>query len=78
MHFGVDYLRPILYHNNKEAIRMGDIDIFKKWIEESERIVAFTGAGVSTESGIKDFRSADGLYSERWRPNIKGSTEPVI
>lgn len=54
---------------------MGNIETLKKWIEESNRIVAFTGAGVSTESGIKDFRSADGLYSERWRPNGKDSTE---
>lgn len=35
----------------------------KKMIEESKRIVFFGGAGVSTESGIPDFRSADGLYS---------------
>ena len=54
---------------------MKDIDILKKWIAESKRIVAFTGAGVSTESGIKDFRSKDGLYSENWRPNGHNSTE---
>jgi NAD-dependent deacetylase len=35
-------------------------------IDESENIVFFGGAGVSTESGIPDFRSADGLYSERY------------
>jgi NAD-dependent deacetylase len=51
------------------------IDILKKWISESSRIVAFTGAGVSTESGIKDFRSKDGLYSEKWSPNSTDSTE---
>lgn len=39
----------------------------KNWIEESERIVFFGGAGVSTESGLKDFRSVDGLYAERWK-----------
>ena len=33
----------------------------EKWIEKSERIVFFGGAGVSTESGIPDFRSVDGL-----------------
>ena len=38
------------------------IQTLKKWIEESSRIVFFGGAGVSTESGIKDFRSVDGLY----------------
>lgn len=54
---------------------MDNIEILKKWVAESNRIVAFTGAGVSTESGIKDFRSADGLYSENWRPNGNDSTE---
>ena len=37
----------------------------KKYIEESENIVFFGGAGVSTESGIPDFRSKDGLYNQR-------------
>jgi len=57
---------------------MKKIEILKRWIDESNQIVAFTGAGVSTESGIKDFRSADGLYSENWRPNEHGSTESGI
>ena len=56
---------------------MNDIETLKKWVAESKRIVAFTGAGVSTESGIKDFRSKDGLYSENWRPNERDSTEYV-
>ena len=38
------------------------IQILKDWIKESKRIVFFGGAGVSTESGIPDFRSATGLY----------------
>ena len=38
----------------------------KKWVEESNRIVFFGGAGVSTESGIPDFRSVDGLYSQKF------------
>ena len=37
-----------------------------KWIGESERIVFFGGAGVSTESGIPDFRSVDGLYHQKF------------
>ena len=45
---------------------MDKIDIFKQWIGESRRIVAFTGAGVSTESGIPDFRSVDGLYHQKF------------
>lgn len=35
-------------------------------IDDSKRIVFFGGAGVSTESGIPDFRSADGLYSQKY------------
>lgn len=45
---------------------MEKIEMLKNWIQESERIVAFTGAGVSTESGIPDFRSQDGLYSQKF------------
>ena len=45
---------------------MEDIQKLKQWIGESKRIVFFGGAGVSTESGIKDFRSVDGLYREKF------------
>jgi len=38
----------------------------KQWIAESKRIVFFGGAGVSTESGIPDFRSVDGLYRQKF------------
>ena len=38
----------------------------RKMVENSNYIVFFGGAGVSTESGIKDFRSVDGLYSQRF------------
>ena len=42
----------------------------QQWIDESQRIVFFGGAGVSTESGIPDFRSVDGLYNQKyaWPP----------
>lgn len=42
-----------------------DVEKLQKMIDESNNIVFFGGAGVSTESGIKDFRSADGLYNEK-------------
>jgi len=42
------------------------IQTLKKWIDESSNIVFFGGAGVSTESGIPDFRSVDGLYSQKY------------
>ena len=45
---------------------MSKIDVLKQWIEESSSIVFFGGAGVSTESGIPDFRSVDGLYSQHF------------
>lgn len=39
----------------------------KEWIDGSENIVFFGGAGVSTESGIPDFRSVDGLYNMKYK-----------
>lgn len=42
------------------------IQKFKEMVAESDNIVFFGGAGVSTESGIKDFRSVDGLYSLKY------------
>lgn len=44
-----------------------NIQKLKKLVDESDNIVFFGGAGVSTESGIKDFRSVDGLYSQTFR-----------
>jgi len=45
---------------------MEKLETLKRWISESSRIVFFGGAGVSTESGIPDFRSVDGLYSQKF------------
>ena len=45
---------------------MDKLKTLKQWISESKRIVFFGGAGVSTESGIPDFRSVDGLYSQKF------------
>ena len=41
--------------------------LLQRWIDESKRIVFFGGAGVSTESGIPDFRSVDGLYNQQYK-----------
>lgn len=46
---------------------MKKIDELQKIIDESNNIVFFGGAGVSTESGIKDFRSKDGLYNLNYK-----------
>ena len=45
---------------------MEKLETLKQWISESSRIVFFGGAGVSTESGIPDFRSVDGLYNQKF------------
>ncbi len=45
---------------------MTQLETLKKWTEESNNIVFFGGAGVSTESGIPDFRSTDGLYHQTY------------
>ena len=53
---------------------MNKIETLKNWIENCDNIVFFGGAGVSTESGVPDFRSKDGLYNQhdvrfdRYRP----------
>lgn len=47
---------------NKEKI-----ELLQTYINNSNNIVFFGGAGVSTESGIKDFRSKDGLYNEKYK-----------
>lgn len=46
---------------------MNEITVFKDIIENAKRIVFFGGAGVSTESGIPDFRSVDGLYNQKYK-----------
>ena len=51
-----------------------EIEELQKIIDDSSRIVFFGGAGVSTESGIPDFRSADGIYHQQY----KYSPEPVV
>ena len=43
------------------------LDTLKTWVDEARRIVFFGGAGVSTESGIPDFRSVDGLYNQKFK-----------
>lgn len=43
-----------------------EIEKLQRIIDESDNIVFFGGAGVSTESGIPDFRSQDGLYNQKY------------
>lgn len=45
---------------------MNQIEMLSQWVAESQNVVFFGGAGVSTESGIPDFRSQDGLYHQHY------------
>lgn len=45
---------------------MKELEVLRAWLKESRRAVFFGGAGVSTESGIPDFRSVDGLYQQNY------------
>lgn len=45
---------------------MDTMETLKSWVDEAQKIVFFGGAGVSTESGIPDFRSVDGLYHQKF------------
>src|SRR5437764_13326857 len=41
------------------------IETIARWVRESAHVVAFTGAGISTDSGIPDFRGPDGVWTRR-------------
>ena len=43
-----------------------EIEKLKTLVDNTDNLVFFGGAGVSTESGIPDFRSVDGLYHQQW------------
>lgn len=68
------YVPHLLYVVRKEKMYEKEIAELQKIIDESSRIVFFGGAGVSTESGIPDFRSADGIYHQKY----KYSPEQVV
>ena len=59
--------RILLFVIIELVIEMNDIEKLISWIKESNNIVFFGGAGVSTESGVKDFRSVDGLYNQKYK-----------
>ena len=50
---------------------MNKIEQLKKAIDESKKIVVFSGAGLSTNSGIPDFRSASGIYNQKINMNVR-------
>lgn len=50
-----------------DSTSLEQIEKLNEWIKHSNNIVFFGGAGVSTESGIPDFRSKDGLYNQKYK-----------
>ena len=54
----------------RDFFKMPSEDKLQKLLGESRRIVFFSGAGISTESGIPDFRSEDGIYSDPANLNL--------
>ena len=57
-----------IWYKDKGMVMMNKkIEKLKEYIQESNNIVFFGGAGVSTESGIPDFRSKDGLYNQQYK-----------
>jgi len=57
------------------------IDILAQWMFEAKRLVVFTGAGISTESGLPDFRGPDGIWTRQakglpTKPRDFSSVEP--
>ena len=54
------------------------IEQLRSWIAESKRMVFFGGAGVSTESGIPDFRSVDGLYHQKFDYPPENDHQPQL
>ena len=62
-------MRPFRHFQGEQTmdIRTDQIATLRKIIQNSKRAVFFGGAGVSTESGIPDFRSQDGLYRQKYK-----------
>ena len=54
------------------------IESLRKIVKDSDNIVFFGGAGVSTESNIPDFRSTDGLYSKKTKVDIPRRNAPIL
>ena len=60
------------------AHKLNNIEILQKMIDKSNNIVFFGGAGVSTESGVRDFRGKNGLYNEGQKNNLNVSPEYML
>lgn len=65
LHLSIRFLRRFSDEKGDDTVT-DEIARLKELIDHTDNIVFFGGAGVSTESGIPDFRSVDGLYSQEW------------
>ena len=65
-----------IFAKKEHNIFMNKYQVLKDIINESSSIVVFTGAGISTPSGIPDFRSADGIYNQK--ANVNYRPEDII
>ena len=54
-----------------------DVRTLTRWIDESERITVLTGAGISTDSGIPDFRGPNGVWTKNPKAE-KASNHPKL
>lgn len=65
-HLPVGEKRSMLTRKGVCMMKQDQLEKLQKWLDESDNVVFFGGAGVSTESGIPDFRSVDGLYHQKY------------
>src|ERR1700745_2809256 len=57
----------MLFHKRPRSVKMhavNDVDTVREWVRDACRIVVLTGAGISTESGIPDFRGPNGVWTK--------------
>src|SRR5258705_6507676 len=54
----------VAWRGRGTSVSFDDFDTTRKWIDEAQAIVVLTGAGISTDSGIRDFRGPNGVWTK--------------